>query len=70
VPSYQAHVNYRGSARAKPWLSQALKWIVDNNKKLRKQIQGELDVINEHLDKIAEELKKPRRDRYAIEKWA
>lgn len=26
-------------------------------------------MINEHLDKIAEELNKPYPDRYAIEKW-
>lgn len=39
------------------------------NRKLRKRIQSELNVINEHIDKIAEELLEPYPDRRNIEKW-
>jgi hypothetical protein len=39
------------------------------NKKLRKDIRGEIRVINKHLAWIEEELKKPYPDRRAILKW-
>ena len=42
---------------------------MSRNKTLRKQIQGELDVINEHLQKIAEEKDKPLPDKRGLETW-
>jgi hypothetical protein len=42
---------------------------VGRNKKLRKQIQGEVGAINEHLDKIAMELLKANPSRLDIQKW-
>ncbi len=42
---------------------------MSRNKTLRKQIQGELDVINEHLQRIAVEKDKPYPDKRGIETW-
>jgi DNA repair ATPase RecN len=39
------------------------------NKKLRKDIHGEIRVINAHLEKIAEELEKPQPNYESIAKW-
>jgi cob(I)alamin adenosyltransferase len=39
------------------------------NTNLRKRIQSELDVIQEHLDKIRAELSNPNPDKYLIAKW-
>jgi hypothetical protein len=42
---------------------------VGRNKDLRKRIQAEINVINEHLQKIAEEKEKSYPDKRGIEAW-
>ena len=40
-----------------------------NNKRIRKQIEGQRTNIEKHLEKIRQELQKPQPDRWLIDKW-
>lgn len=40
-----------------------------NNKRTRKQIEGQQKNIEKHLEKIREELRKPQPDKWLLDKW-
>ena len=40
-----------------------------NNKRIRKQIEGQRKNIEKHLEKIREELQKPQPDKWLVDKW-